>query len=218
MSLQPSHKGLDQVGLRAQKIFTARGLSAARLFGAVGLISQLLLFGLPVAEAQTAQAGHRRSAVGLVLGMSVADVSNTNPRQLSGLQGSTLISESISLGGYYLLPGSVHGEGHRRFDYSLHGIQLAYHMRNDTGDTSLALRTGMTKIRTEVEGSSQVIFSPYHTGLSLGYDHYLWSWLTVGFEGSVVRFANSQTTLGESEYREGQFTLINFMLALKLRF
>ena len=69
---------------------------------------------------------------------------------------------------------------------TLHGIQLAYHMTNQTGDTSLALRTGMTKIRTDMD-SNQVIFSPYHTGLALGYDHYLWSWFTVGFEGSTIR-------------------------------
>ena len=191
-----------------------RGLT--RLALALGLA---LSWGVQRAEAQAqgAQAGAKRSAAGFLFGMSVADVDNTNPRQLAGLQGSTLISDSISLGGYYLLPGRVEGQGHRQFDYSLHGIEVAYHIINQTGDTSLALRTGISKIRTEIDGS-QVIFSPYHTGLALGYDHYLLSWATVGFEGSIFRFANSRTNLAGTEYREGQFTLINFMLALKIRF
>ena len=165
---------------------------------------------------QLLQAADQTSQMGLLFGLSVPNADNTNPRQLYGIRGSAFVTPSLSLGGYYLVSGKIEGKDGRDFDYSLHGIEGAYHIVSPRGDTFMGLRVGLSKVRTDVSGT-KVIHSPDHVGVALGYDYYLTTWMSVGFEGSYVRVKSSESTQTGGQFAEDSFNIISFLLSLQFR-
>lgn len=154
--------------------------------------------------------------MGFVYGMSVPDSDNSNPHRIFGVKGLAYLLPQFSLGGYYLDSGKNEGTGARQFDYTLHGIEGAFHILNGAGDTFVALRVGSSKVHTE-ENGVRLIFSPYHYGLAAGYDYSILPWLSFGFEGSFLHVDSSTTTANTVYYSEDSFGLMQFLAAVQFR-
>jgi hypothetical protein len=112
--------------------------------------------------------------------------------------------------------GQLHNLPSKRFDFSLSGIEAAYRIPNNRGETVLSARAGMTKIH-EVQSGTNLIFSPYHWGIAVGYDYLYTSWFVFGFEGSYLHFEPSWTMPSATKYQENSFNIMGFMLTLQFR-
>lgn len=154
--------------------------------------------------------GAAAGAISLMYGISVPDSDNTNAMRIMGAKGMALISPNFSIGGYYLVTGNDEGTGGRKFEYTLNGIEPAFHIPSGSGDTFLSVRVGSTKIRTDDQGVD-LIFSPYHYGFSAGYSYSLASWIGFGFEGSFIYVEKSKTSLSGIHYSEDAFSIIQFL-------
>lgn len=156
------------------------------------------------------------SQFGAMYGLSVADSDNTVAHRFWGVKGMAFLSPVLSVGGYYLKTAEAESSGGQRFDYSIHGIEAAYHILTNTGDTSLAARVGLSKVET-VQSNTDLIFSPYHWGVAVSYDYFLTSWFSLGFEGSYLHAEQGKTTVSGTDYRLDSFNFINFMVSVMLR-
>lgn len=155
---------------------------------------------------------------GMIGGFSVPDADNSSPRMIHGFKGAAFISPNFSLGGYYLLHGKNQGSGGRKFQYSLHGIEAAYHVPSGSGDTFVALRAGLSKVHTEVESTQELLlYSPNHFGLTSGFDYFITSWFSLGFEGSFIKVQASRTSVLGTVYNEDSFSIINFLVSMQFR-
>lgn len=158
----------------------------------------------------------KSASMGVMYGLSVPDAPNTVPHHLYGIKGDAYISPTISLGGYYLVSGASEGSGGEKFDYSIHGVEASYVLPSGQGATSVGVRAGLTKIHRRPV-ADKVIFSPYHYGMYVAHDFYVWSWLSLGFEGSYLHVQDSKTDKGGTRYELDSFNLINFMVTMQFR-
>lgn len=157
------------------------------------------------------------SQFGISYGYLVPDADNTLPHSVFGVKGSAFLGPSISLGGYYLLAGSPERSGGRSFDVSVHGIEAGYHIPSGGGDTTIAVRMGLTKVQTAADDDTKLIFSPYHWGITVGYDYLVFSHMSLGFEGAYLHAERSKTLLEGVQYREDSFSLVTFMAVILFR-
>ena len=166
------------------------------------------------AQAQTNDKG---AQFGFAYGLSVPDADNTSPFHLFGVKGSAFIVPSFSVGAYVLYSDKT-GEQSSvdQFTYSLTGVEAAYHIPTASGDTFIAFRVGLTKLRTS-PNDVPITFSPYHYGIAAGYDYYFTSWLALGFEGSYLHILPGRTFQNTVEYDQPSFSLINFLVTLQFR-
>jgi hypothetical protein len=162
-----------------------------------------------------AQEAGNGAKAGLAFGYIVPDADDTNPRKISGVTGMADLTPAFSFGGYYLLSPSEDGTGGRDFAVSIHGLAAMYNLVGNRGTTFFGVRAGLSKVRTENSGV-KLIFSPYHYGIAAGYDYYVLSRLTFGFEGNFLRYKESNTTEGGTKYIEPSFNTVSFLIALKL--
>lgn len=157
------------------------------------------------------------SQFGLMYGKSVPDAENTNAYTLTGVKGEAFFTPQLSVGGYYLMsdkdgePSSL-----EKFRYSFHGIQAAYHIPASGGDTFIALRVGLTKVKNTVN-AVDVTFSPYHYGIATGYDYHFGNYVSAGFEGSYLHAQRGRTSQGGSSVLLDSFNVISFLLTLQVR-
>jgi hypothetical protein len=108
----------------------------------------LILAAILMTGAQ-ASADGKGSQFGFMYGHSVPDAENTNPYILAGVKGEAFFLPTLSAGGYYLVSdGSGEPSVLDKFRYSIHGVQTAFHMAASGGDTWVALRVGLTKVKT----------------------------------------------------------------------
>ena len=170
------------------------------------------LLSTPVAAQSSTGSAH----FGVVWGLSVPDADNTTPQQIYGVKGAAKLNPSISLGGYYLLSGPPEGSDGIDFEYSLHGLETSYHFPSGNGDTFVSLRYGLTKVKTE-KLTENVIFSPYHYGISVGHDFFIGNYFSFGFEGAALTVNESSTTKDSVDYTEDSLTIIMFMLNFQVR-
>lgn len=157
------------------------------------------------------------SQFGVMYGLSVPDVDNTNMYRLFGVKGEAYLIPQFSAGGYYL-QSDKSGEisPTQKFRYSLAGIEAAYHIPAASGDTFISFRMGMTKVQMNPSNTT-VTYSPYHYGIATGYDYFLTSWFSVGFEGSYLHVLPGRSIVNETTYDQNSFNLINFLISLQLR-
>ncbi len=168
--------------------------------------------------APLALATEGNSQLGIVWGFSVPDSDNTQPYRLFGIKGSTIMEKEWSLGGYHFLSDkSGEPPTGEKFRYSLHGAELIYQRPTQKGNTVFSLRIGVTKLRTSVAGVDMV-YSPYHYGGAIGYDYDLTTHFSFLFEGSYIHALNGKTKVNDVNYEHSGFNLVNFLLALQLRF
>lgn len=172
----------------------------------------LLIFMLPMIAVGQDAGGAK---VGLLYGYTVPDAANTQPRQLIGFTGAAKVTPTISLGGYYLISDVQANPGGRLFDYSVHGLMATYHTASGSGDTFYGVKAGLTKISTVDSSGDDVLLSPYHYGVAVGYDHLVFSRFTVGFEGSFMRYEKSEATNSNGTYQEDTFNTISFTVSFK---
>jgi hypothetical protein len=104
-----------------------------------------------------------------------------------------------------------------KFRYSLHGVQSAYHIPAANGDTFVAFRLGLTKVKSTPAVGLDKTFSPYHYGIATGYDYFLTSWMSVGIEGSYLHVQRSRTMDTSGRFEENSFNIISFMVTAQLR-
>jgi hypothetical protein len=181
-------------------------------------ISRFLFLSLLLWSPQLWAQAAAGSQFGFLAGLTVPDAENTLPHHIAGIKGAAFISPTISLGGYYLVSGKSEGDDGLKFDYSIHGVEFGYHIPAAKGDTTVAFRTGVTKIRTEdVATSTSLIYSPYHYGLAVSYDYYLTNWVSLGFEGSYIHMEDSRTTGGGLKFEQDSFNMIGFLIVLQFR-
>lgn len=181
-------------------------------------ISTFALTLLTLAWSPKLFAQDKGSQFGLVYGFSVPDADNTNPFKLSGIKGVTFIHAKISLGGYwYLSDRSGAPSETDKFQYSLHGVQTAFHMKGSKGDTNFALRAGLTKVRNN-SGTTDMTFSPAHYGVAAGYDFFINAWLSYGFEGSYVKAMDAKVTAGGVEFEREGFNIVTFLAVIQMKF
>jgi hypothetical protein len=171
------------------------------------------IFCIPIALAEDG-ATH----AGIVFGLSVPDADNTDPHQLVGVKGATSIFPNWGVGGYYFTTGVPVGSGGRKFHYTLPGIEVSFAIPIAGGEPYMSARAGMSKIRT-MENGLDVIYSPNHYGIAVGYNYFLTDWLSLGFEGSYMHILKSNTTpaSGGPQYFLPAFNVINFLMALEIR-
>ncbi len=179
--------------------------------------SVFLAVALGLCLSQTAQAADGAgSQVGLAYGLSIPDAEDSNPHYIAGIKGAAYLTPTFGLGGYYLNTSKQIGTGSTPFDYSLGGIDAIFHLGGGKGDTFVSFRVGMTKVHTK-EGTTKLIYSPYHYGGAAGYDYYLTSWLTLGFEGSFTFVEASSTNKSGTRYELDSFSVMNFLATLQFR-
>lgn len=183
------------------------------------LIIALLLTILSLADTRSAHADGTKegSQFGILYGLSVPDADNTKTFRMIGIEGKAFVSPMLSLGGYYAQSDkSGQRSSQEQFYYSLTGVEAAYHMPSATGDTFIATRIGITKL-TETMNNTEFIFSPYHYGVVSGYDYYLGSYVSVGFEGSYLHVLPGRTTDSAGAfYNSNSFNIITFLVSLQL--
>ena len=162
-------------------------------------------------------AADKGSQFGILWGLSVPDADNTNTFHLFGVKGASFITPLLSVGGYYMASDKT-GEvsSVEKFRYTMTGIEGAYHIPAAAGDTFIALRIGITKLKESPNGADAT-FSPYHYGLASGYDYYFNSFLSLGFEGSYIHCLPNRTTVNGVEINANSFNIINFLISLQLR-
>ena len=182
------------------------------------LLAALLLTALFLAAAgsQTAYADGKGSQFGVLYGLSVPDAQNTNTFRMMGFKGQAFILPTLSAGGYFLQTDKSGQQSlTNKFSYSLTGIESAYHIPTGSGDTFIGMRVGMTKLLS-TGGGNDLIFSPYHYGLTTGYDYYLGTYLSIGFEGSYLHVQPGRTADAAGiEYNKDSFNVINFLVAVQ---
>jgi hypothetical protein len=103
------------------------------------------------------------------------------------------------------------------FKYSLHGVEIAFHVPVKSGDSYYALRAGLAKVRTNPSGVD-LTYSPYHYGFAVGYDYTLTSTFSIGFEGSYIQCFNSKTSNQGTIYELERFNILTFLAVLQARF
>jgi hypothetical protein len=176
----------------------------------------LILAAILMTGAQ-ASADGKGSQFGFMYGHSVPDAENTNPYILAGVKGEAFFLPTLSAGGYYLVSdGSGEPSVLDKFRYSIHGVQTAFHMAASGGDTWVALRVGLTKVKKTVN-SEDVTFSPYHYGIATGYDYHLGQYFSLGFEGSYMHAQRGRTTQSGTSVNLDSFNFISFMISAQLR-
>lgn len=157
----------------------------------------------------------------MIGGLSVPDLTKANPRRVFGIRGHALLGASIGIGGYYLISGKEEGSNGSKFEFSLHGFEVAYHILNGTGDIYLSFRAGVSKIRTKDNTNLiDLMYSPYHYGIAVGQEYYFWgNIIAVGYEGSILHAQPSRTTdTSGTMYYQDAFNLLSFMGTLHVRF
>lgn len=161
--------------------------------------------------------GGKGSQFGIVYGLSVPDAENTKHYFMFGIKGAAFVSPAVSLGGYYF-QSDTKGELSvtQKFRYSVTGMETAYHMPAATGDTFVAVRIGVTKVEN-TQGGSDLVFSPYHYGVALGYDYFLGSYASLGFEGSYLHALPGRTISNDVIYETKSFNIISFLVSLQIR-
>jgi hypothetical protein len=156
---------------------------------------------------------------GLMWGYSVPDAANTNQYKLFGVKGEAFFLPNFSAGGYYLLSDkSGDPSTTEKFRYSLHGVQAALHMNASGGDTFVALRMGLSKVKSTVN-TEDLVFSPYHYGIATGYDYFIGTMFSLGFEGSYLHVQRGRTTDSSgASVNLDSFNIISFIGTAQLRF
>ncbi len=158
---------------------------------------------------------------GIIGGLAVPDLTKANPHRVFGIRGHAVLGASLGVGGYYLVSGKEEGSNGTKFEFSMHGFELAYHMPNNTGDIYFGLRVGVTKIRTKDVGNTiDLMFSPYHYGVAVGQQYFFWTnMIGIGYEGSILHAQPARTsdTTGAPFYQDA-FNMLSFMGTLQLRF
>ena len=154
------------------------------------------------------------SEFGFLWGLSVPDAQNTKSFKVWGIKGNSFVAPWLSLGGYYMQSDrSGQLSSNQKFAYELTGVEPAYHIPSQTGDTFIALRMGMTKLQTN-PALTDAVFSPYHYGLATGYDYYITTYLSIGFEGSYLHVLPGRTQINGTDYLTDSFNIINFLIIL----
>jgi hypothetical protein len=162
-------------------------------------------------------AADKGSQFGMMYGLSVPDADNTNAFRAFGIKGEAYLVPSFSAGGYYIQSDhSGEVSSTQKFRYSLTGVEAAYHIPAAQGDTFIGFRMGMTKLQ-ESPSATDLTYSPYHYGIATGYDFYLTSVFSIGFEGSYLHVLPARTSVGGATYIQDSFNLINFLVSLQLR-
>ncbi len=167
--------------------------------------------------ASAAHADGKGSQAGIVWGYSVPDAENTRQYKIFGVKGSAFILPTFSAGGYFFSSDeSGEPSSTEKFRYSLHGVQSAIHLPASGGDTFVALRVGLTKVTATVN-ATDLTFSPYHYGIATGYDYYIGTMLSLGFEGSYLHVQRSRTTSATGPVNFDSFNVINFLITAQVR-
>ena len=162
----------------------------------------------------------KASQFGFTYGFSVPDANNVGAYKLAGIKGETFIFPMLAIGGYFLnsdSSGQTNNAANNKFTYAMDGLSLAYHSTNQGGDSYLALRIGVSKVRMNPQGTD-VIYSPYHYGLASGYDYYITNNISMGFEGSYIHVLPGRSTVNNVTFDQPSFNTINFMISVQLRF
>lgn len=159
----------------------------------------------------------KHAQFGILYGLSVPDQPNTSSFHLTGIHGEAIVTPAFSIGGYHLVSDRT-GQTSQlfKFQYSLTGVEAAYHLPVTSGDTFMAFRMGMTKLQMNPSGSD-VIYAPYHYGVTVGYDYYWTSWLSLGFEGSYLHVLPGRAFINSTQIDQPSFNLMNFLVALQFR-
>lgn len=183
----------------------------------MGRIPSSLLMIMMAGALAWSPASHAGSQFGIFYGLSVPDYENTKHYYAGGIKGMAFVTPTLSLGGYFM-QSDTNGEKsvNEKFRYSLTGLDVAYHTVANTGDTYAAFRVGMSKIE-HTQDDIDMIFSPYHYGVALGYDHYIGANFAIGFEGSYLHAQPGRTYEGGVPYETKSFNIISFLVALQFR-
>lgn len=181
------------------------------------LIQCILAVAMTAGLMNVAFAEGTNAQFGIVYGSSVPDSDNTKPYWLTGVKGAAYVMPTVSVGGYYYFSDtSGQPSSTEKFRYSLHGLEVAYHMPAGTGEVFFALRGGFSKVETESAGT-KVTYSPYHLGMATGYDYFLAPWFSVGFEGSFLHAKKSYTTDAGVDHDLDAFNILNFLATVQIR-
>jgi hypothetical protein len=157
------------------------------------------------------------SQFGIVWGLSVPDADNTGVFHIFGVKGEEFMTPQISFGGYFFVSDhSGENSDADKFRYSLTGVETAYHLPSGSGDTFIAVRMGVTKLRMTPNGND-VTYSPYHYGVATGYDYFMTSWLALGFEGSYLHVLPGRTNVVSGTYDLPSFNIISFLITMQFR-
>lgn len=180
--------------------------------------SALSLFALLCFAFVPAQAAGIDSAgyVGGTFGLNIPDYEDTSARAAFGIVGGAKLGTELGLGGYFLSSNKEETINGARtdFNYSMYGIEGAYHFEGEAAGVYLGLRLGLTNVDTGVAD-----FAPYHWALLAGYNHWLMDNFSLGGEASFTSVAKDEDTLASGATASlDAFNIIGFMATAKFWF
>lgn len=149
--------------------------------------------------------------IGGIFGIHIPDADDTSARPAFGITGGAKLGTEWGFGAYYL--NSAKEETINRvklgFDYTMYGVEGAYHFEGEAAGVYMGARLGMTNLEVgAVDGK------PMHWGLLAGYNHWLTENLSLGGEATYFNVADSDDNGIPLE----SFSIIAFHATLKLWF
>lgn len=182
---------------------------------ALAVVLGFIIGGMGVSTAH-AQNTDANGWVGGIFGLHIPDAEDTSARAAFGVTGGAKLGSEWGFGGYYLNSAkeeTVNGVA-TDFDYSMYGVEGAYHFEGEAAGVYLGLRLGMTNLDVGTLDSR-----PMHWGLLAGYNHWLMDNFSLGGEATFFNVASSDDTLtnGAVQNIDG-FNVIAFQATAKFWF
>lgn len=153
--------------------------------------------------------------VGGAFGLHIPDYEDTSARPAFGISGGAKLGSEWGIGGYYLNSSkeeTINGAT-ADFNYTMYGVEGAYHFEGEAAGVYLGGRLGMTTLEV---GAADV--KPVHWGLLAGYNHWLMDNFSLGGEASFINVAAGDDTIGGVSVPIEGFNIIAFHATAKFWF
>lgn len=155
--------------------------------------------------------------VGVLMGISVPDYSNSTARSIVGLEGTAKLGSEYGFGAYYLSSSKSESVSSQSvdFNYQLYGVRGTYHFEGEAKGAFFGAMLGISKVK-----QSNIESSPMHFGLLGGFDKMLGSMFSIGGEISYISVQSSNGTVSGTSTTGNlnSFNTINILVALKFWF
>ncbi len=148
-------------------------------------------------------------------GLHLPDAEDTSSRPAYGITGGVKLGTEWGIGAYYLTSSKEEDINGVKtdFDYSLVGVEIAYHFEGEAAGVHLGGRLGMTTLEVGSLDSK-----PVHLGLMAGYNHWLSDHLSIGGEAALFNVASSEDTVAGVKRDIEGFNALSLMASLRLWF
>lgn len=152
---------------------------------------------------------------GGLFGLSVPNADNSSARSIYGVTVGGKLGDEYGIGGYYLTSKKDEDVNSQKsaFDYDLFGIEATYHFEGEAAGAFFGARLGTSKVK-----GGALSTSPLNYGAVVGVDKLLGELLSIGAELSWMGVQSSSGTVNGQSATIPAFSMLNFLVSLKLWF